>query len=115
MILQIEQRRIEPGITVVELAGKLSLGHESQRIEALVEELASSGERKIVLDMTGVDQIDSAGVGLIALASGRLREAGGRVVVVAPEGKVLQLLKMTQMNLIVTVIGTVAEAAAAFA
>ena len=115
MLLDIEQRRIEPDITIVELAGRLALGRESQRIETLVEELARSGERKVVLDMGRIDYIDSAGVGLVALAAGKLRENGGRVIVVAPEGRVLHLLQMTQMTAIVTVVATPAEATAAFA
>ena len=115
MLLRIEQRQIEPGIMIVELTGKLAMGRESQRIEDLVDELAKAGERKIILDMTGVDHIDSAGVGLVALAAGKLREAGGRVVVVAPEGRVLHSLKMTQIDTIVKVVGTAAEAAAVFA
>jgi anti-sigma B factor antagonist len=115
MLLDIEQRRVEPDITVVELAGRLALGRESQRIETLVEQLASAGERKVILDMGRIDYIDSAGIGLVALAAGKIRENGGRVIVVAPEGRVLHLLRMTQMNTIVTVVSTSAEATAAFA
>jgi anti-anti-sigma factor len=115
MLLQIEERRIEPDITVIELAGRLALGRESQRIEQLVDELTKRGVLKVVLDMSKVEYIDSAGIGLVALAAGKLREAGGRVIVAAPEGKVRSLLHMTQMDSIVTICPTPAEAAAAFA
>jgi len=47
---------------------------------------------------------------LLALAAGKLREAGGRVVVVVPEGKVLHLLNMTQIDSTVTVCPTPAAA-----
>src|SRR5258708_37628847 len=111
MLLQIEEKRIEPDITVVELVGKLALGRESQRIETIVDELLKDGSVRVILDMTGVDYIDSAGVGLVALSSGRLKEGGGKLVVVAPEGgRVLNLLKMTQVNLIVTGCATVEDA-----
>jgi len=49
------------------------------------------------------------------LAAGKLREAGGRCVVVAAEGRVLHMLNVTQINSIVTVCGTPQAAAAAFA
>jgi anti-sigma B factor antagonist len=110
MLLQIEEKQIEPGITVVELVGKLALGRESQRIEAIVDELLKSGRVRVILEMTGVDYIDSAGIGLVALAAGRLKGGGGRLVVVAPEGRVLSLFKMTQLTLIVTVCPTLPEA-----
>ena len=114
MLLQIEERRMDPDITVVELSGRLALGRESQRIEFLVEEFAKRGVHKVIMDMTEVDYIDSAGIGLIALAAGRMKESAGQLVVVAPGGRVLQLLEMTQVNTIVTVCGTLEEAAQVF-
>jgi hypothetical protein len=47
---------------------------------------------------------------MVALASGRLRESGGALAVVAPEGRVLQLLNLTQMQNIVKVCPTVESA-----
>ena len=111
MLLQIEEKRIEPDITVVELVGKLALGRESQRVETMVSELSKTGCTRLILDMTGVEYIDSAGVGLVALAAGLLKEAGGRLVVVVQEGRVLDLLKTTQINSIVSVSATQEEAA----
>jgi anti-sigma B factor antagonist len=113
MLMQIAERKIEPDITVMELKGKLALGRESQRIEALVEEYAQRGVLRVILDMSGVEYIDSAGIGVVALSSGRIKDAGGKLAVVAPEGRVLQLLKLTQMNTIVKVCATVGEAEAA--
>ena len=106
MLLQIAERLVEPDITVVELSGKLALGRESQRIENLIEELVKLGSKRVVLDMSGVDYIDSAGIGMVALAAGKLREAGGKLAVVAPGGRVLHLLTLTQMSTIVSVCPT---------
>jgi anti-sigma B factor antagonist len=114
MLLQLEERRMEPDITIVDLAGRLALGRESQRIEFLVEDFAKQGIHKVIMDMTKVDYIDSAGIGLIALAAGRMKESAGELVIVAPEGRVLHLLEMTQVNRIVTVCPTLAEAAGVF-
>src|SRR5438067_12182779 len=112
MLLEITERKIEPDVTVMELRGKLALGRESQRIEARMEEYARNGIRRVILDLSGVDYIDSAGIGMVALASGKIKEIGGKLAVVAPEGRVLHLLKLTQMNSIVTVRATVGEAEA---
>jgi len=113
MLLQIEERQIEPDITLIQLAGKLALGRESQRVESLVQEKAQAGVRRVILDMSGVDHIDSAGIGVVALSAGTVKEAGGKLVVVATGGRVLQLLKLTQLNSIVTVCASVEEAARA--
>jgi anti-sigma B factor antagonist len=115
MLLQIEERHIPPDITLIELVGKLTLGRESQRVEALVEEISGPWRLKAIFDMTRVDYLDSTGIGLLALAAGKLKAAGGRLVVVAGEGRVLQLLKMTQVALIFPVYTTMEQAECAFA
>ena len=75
MLLQIEERQIEPGITEVELTGRFALGRESQRLETIVETLVKAGRTRAILNLTEVDYVDSAGIGLIALAAGTLNEA----------------------------------------
>ena len=68
MLLQIAERKIEPDIAVIELAGKLAQGRESQRVEGLAEEYAQKGILRVILDMSGVDYIDSAGIGVVSLS-----------------------------------------------
>ena len=114
MLLQIEERQIEPDITLLDLTGKLALGRESQRIEPLIEDFVRRGVHKVVLDLSKVDYIDSAGIGLLALAAGRMKDGGGRLVVVAPAGRVLEMLDMTRVSSIVAVSPTLAVATATF-
>ena len=114
MLLQMVESRIEPDIALVELKGRLALGRESQRVESLGDELIKTGRLKAILDLSGVDYIDSAGIGILALLGGKLKEAGGQLAVVAPEGRVLQMLTMTQMTRIVSVSPTVSEAMSVF-
>ena len=114
MLLEIDEREIAGGVRLVELRGKLALGRESQRVESLADDMAKAGHRRVIFEMTGVDYIDSAGIGLLALASGKIRESGGKLVIVAPEGRVLQMLKLTQMIAILTVAATLEEAAGSF-
>ena len=114
MLLQIDERELEPDITLLELRGRLALGRESQRVEALAEELVRERRLKTILDLTGVDYIDSAGIGILALVAGKLKAAGGALAVVAPEGKVRQMLTMTQMVRILSVRATVGDAVATF-
>ena len=112
MLLEITERQMEPGITLVELTGKLALGRESQRVEALVEDLVKRRAKRVIFDMTGVDYADSTGIGMLALAAGRIKESGGTLAVVVPQGRVLQLLNLTQLTSIIKVCPTVAAAAA---
>jgi anti-anti-sigma factor len=110
MLLPILEKRIAPDITVVELAGRLALGRESQRIETLVAELLRKGELRVIFDLTRLDAIDSAGIAQVALAAGRLKASGGRLVIAAA-GRVTQLLTVKQVAALVTVRPTVMQAA----
>ena len=69
------------------------------------------GELRVIFDMTRVDAVDSAGIGQVALAAGRLKASGGRLVVAAGQGRVLKLLRTTKAAAKVTVRPTVIEAA----
>ena len=115
MLLQISERTIEPGITHVQVIGRLTLGREAQRLESLTADLAQKGVSKVILDLSGVEYIDSSGIGIVMLSSGRLKQAGSRMVVVVPEGRVLQLLKMAGLDALLTISDSVEKAAAAVA
>ena len=43
MLLQIHEEDLASGIRLVELKGKLAMGRESQRVEALVDDLVGGG------------------------------------------------------------------------
>jgi anti-sigma B factor antagonist len=115
MLLQIEERQVEPGIALVQLTGKLALGRESQRLEAIAQELAGKGASKVILDLTGLDYVDSAGIGILALAAGRVKQSGGKMAVVAVQGRVLDLLKVSGVDTLLNVTSSVEAASAAVA
>src|SRR5947207_15632827 len=96
MLLEIAERQMEPDITLVVLTGKLALGRECQRVESLVEDLVKRRAKRVIFDLTGVDYTDSAGIGMLALAAGKMKESGGSLTVVAPEGRVLNLLNRSE-------------------
>jgi anti-anti-sigma factor len=112
MLLDIQERTIEPDITVVDVAGKLALGRESLRLEQITERLLKENHLKVIVDLSRLEYIDSAGIGLIAMSSGKMREAGGRMAVVVPEGRVLHALETTLITAIVTVVKSVDAAIA---
>src|SRR5262249_5892030 len=73
MLLQIDKRQIDPDITVLEFTGKISLGRESQRIETMVNELLSQKVSKLIFDLSRVDYIDSAGLGIMTYCYGAMK------------------------------------------
>ena len=112
MVLQIESKRIAPDITLLEFAGKIALGRESQRIEALVQDLLRQNEKKLVFDISRVDHMDSTGIGVMAYCFGTLNRCGGELRLAGASGKVLHLLQITHLDNVLPLYTTVEAACA---
>src|SRR5215813_1322051 len=113
MLLNIEEKQIAPDIDHIAIGGKLTIGRESQRLETLLDELVTKGSRKVILDMTKLDYIDSSGIGIVAHVAGKMKQAGGRVVIALQEGRVRHILRIAQIDAVVPVNDSLETAAAA--
>ncbi|HSC28231.1 MAG TPA: STAS domain-containing protein [Vicinamibacterales bacterium] len=61
---EIQKSFVEPDITVMEVSGRITLGRECQRVEWAIEELIEGKQKKVVLDLSKVTYLDSAGIGI---------------------------------------------------
>jgi DNA-binding winged helix-turn-helix (wHTH) protein len=75
--LEVQRKHIEPDVTLVELIGRIVYGPECQQIEWLTTELLEEGEKKIIFDISLVSHLDSSGLGIIVMCSGK-SETGWR-------------------------------------
>lgn len=110
-MLKIEQEQAASGYTICRPLGELDAFTVSQFRQALAE-LASSP--RLVIDMSGVPFVDSAGLGALIGGIRRAREQGGDVVVACNRPSLVRTLRTTGFDRIVTMTDTVEEAAAAF-
>ena len=107
-MLQIELEEAD-GYTVCRPVGELDAYTVGQFREALAE-LAS--RPKLLIDMSGVPFVDSAGLGALIGGIRRSRESGGDVAVCCNRPTLVRLLHTTGFDRIVTVTETLEEAAA---
>jgi anti-sigma B factor antagonist len=110
MLLTITTRVAEPDILVVEIEGRILLGRECTHVEDTVVKAIDQGARNIVVDLAGVRQIDSSGLGIITLCFGKMSKAGGRFYLAGAHGVVLEILKMTHLDSVIPVSATADEA-----
>lgn len=87
--------------TVVSMTGEIDLATAPQLRQEVVR-ITSGGISRLALDLTGVDFIDSIGLGVIVGALKRMRAHGGELVVVCDEPRVLALLRLTDLDQILT-------------
>lgn len=98
------------GYTVCRPRGELDAFTVSQFRETLAE---LSSRPRLVIDLSGVPFIDSAGLGALIGGIRRTREQGGDVAVSCNRATLIRLLRTTGFDRIVTVADTAEEAAAA--
>jgi anti-sigma B factor antagonist len=79
-----------------------------QRIGTLIEQ----GHHQIVVDLEGVEFIDSTGLSALVSGVTRAGESNGELAVVCTQPQFLRLLALTGLDKVLKVRGSVAEAVA---
>lgn len=109
-MLNINQEETADGFVICRPVGELDAFTVSQFRQALAD-LASS--QRLVIDMSGIPFVDSAGLGALIGGIRRTRELGGDVAVSCDRPTLVRLLRTTGFDRIVSVTETVDEAKAA--
>lgn len=78
MPLEITQRELN-GIYLLALSGRLVLGDESNGFRSTIENLLTSGAKRIVVNLEHVKYVDSAGLGALIEAHRQTKAKGGRL------------------------------------
>ena len=68
------------------------------RLEPELDHLLDTGVREIVLDLGGVEFVDSSGLGLLMATHDRSREAGTRMALVAARPEIQRVFQITGLD-----------------
>ncbi len=85
-------------ITIVDLRGSIDLGEASLTLRRTIRDLVESARTKIILNLSQVNSLDSAGVGELAGAYVPVKSKGGELKFLNPTKKVHDMLKITQLD-----------------
>jgi anti-sigma B factor antagonist len=113
-VLSVQTRNVAPDVVVIEATGRVCIGRDCQQLEWQVNELIEKNTRKLILDLTNVTHMDSTGIGILVSCSGKMRVAGGELRVAGASGAVEKVIKLTQVDNIVSLYPTAAAAAENF-
>jgi anti-sigma B factor antagonist len=83
-------------VSVVEVTGRLT-SFESKAFRDLIHGLLRQGQRDIILILTGLDYLDSSGIGELARSYVSVVKKGGSMKVVGLAPRVEEILKITQL------------------
>lgn len=99
MSLEIERRDRE-GIAILDLKGRITMGDEVTSFRERLKGLAGISGVKVILNMQGVDYIDSTGLGAIVVGSSTVRGANGVIKLLNLNRRNVELLVATKLSTI---------------
>ena len=90
--------RTEGEVTLIDLNGKITIGDGDVILRDAIEKVLKGGVTKILLNLSKISYMDSAGIGELVACYKRAREKGGELKLLNPSGKVEDLLQLTKLE-----------------
>jgi anti-sigma B factor antagonist len=83
---------------VVDIKGRITVGEGNIMLREVIVALVEKGNKRILLNLTGVDYLDSAGLGELVRTHTTLQNQGGQLKMAHLNQKVQDLLKATSLH-----------------
>lgn len=100
-----------PDLVKVCVAGRIDQSHFQPEVEPLEQILGPEVyQRQVLLDLNGVELLDSCGVGWLLKCHRRFRDRGGSLVLHSLAPMVANVLRILRMDHVLQTAGTEAEA-----
>lgn len=113
MSCKASERRVGD-VTVVDLAGRITLGEGSGMVRNTIKKLVGAGEKNILLNLKEVSYMDSAGLGEMVGAYATVTNTGGNIKLLNPQGKISDLLQVTKLYTVFMTFADEGEAVRSF-
>jgi anti-sigma B factor antagonist len=108
------QRGDREGVVVLSLSGKLMGGDDADKFHGEVKKALDDGNTKILIDLGGVDWINSTGLGILIAGHSTIKKAGGQMKLCRVSKRVDSILMVTRLNMIFENYEDEAQALASF-
>jgi anti-sigma B factor antagonist len=94
--MKITNREVDH-VTILDIDGRIVLGAETETLRNAVRQLIGKDKKKIILNLAGVDYIDSSGVGELVASFTAVRNSGGELKLLNLTQKVQDVLNVTKL------------------
>jgi anti-anti-sigma factor len=93
------KKKIDAGAVVVAVYGKLiGTPRNCEAIHGVVRSSLESGHKHIVVDLTNAPWANSQGIGMLIGAHTSVVNAGGKLVLSGPNGRIRSVLAVTRLD-----------------
>ncbi len=101
-------------VTVVDVSGRITLGDGATAFRDTIRDLASKGNKKLLLNLAEVSYIDSSGIGEMVSVFTTVSGQGGQVKLLNLTKRVKDLLQITKLYTVFEVFDDEATAVRSF-
>ena len=107
------ETHIRGDVIILECVGRLVFGDEAAAFRQRIKNILM-GTRKIVVNLDGVEYVDSGGLGTLVGTLASTRNLEGEIKLVRPNQRVTELLQRTRLNTVFKSYESDEDAVAAF-
>jgi anti-sigma B factor antagonist len=90
--------REKEGIVILDLHGRLMVGDSATQLRDQIRSLIAAGKKELVLNLEGVDYIDSTGLGTLVICFTGMQRAGGQLKLLNLNRRNIELLVLTKLT-----------------
>ncbi|HXJ96946.1 MAG TPA: STAS domain-containing protein [Terriglobia bacterium] len=101
-------------VLVLDVRGRITLGRETEVLRRQFQDVVDAGHRRIILNLAGVDYVDSAGLGALVAGSASIRKAGGDLKLANLTDRIRGLIQITRLSTLFEVYDNLEKARSAF-
>lgn len=102
-------------VTVIDAAGRITLGEGASAFRDMLRDLAAKGDKKILLNLGEVSYIDSSGIGEMVSGFTTLTNHGGQLKLMGLSKRIKDLLQITKLYTVFEVFDDEADGIRSFA
>jgi anti-sigma B factor antagonist len=111
--LNITERRSD-SVVILDLQGKIKLGEGNLELHQVLRNLVEKGEKKILLNLAEVSNVDSSGLGELIAGYATLQKNGGDLKLLNLTERVNELMVITKLLTVFDSFDDEAQAIASF-
>jgi anti-sigma B factor antagonist len=101
-------------VTIVEVAGRVTLGAAGPSIQDTVRELVDSLHTNIIIDLGGITYLDSSGLGQLVASAATAASRGGAIKLLNLTERVYDLMLLTKLCTVFAIYADEATAVMSF-
>lgn len=84
--------------TILDLTGPFKLGEAEESFRNQIQHLIDGGSPNVAVNLSGVTELDSSGIGALVRTFSTIKRAGGKCIYYAPTKRITMLLKMVRLD-----------------